>query len=190
MNMGLPGLLAESASEEIPLEMRIYDQMIGDWDFEWRGYGANGAIDKAMGEWFFRWALDGNAIQDTWICPSRTERGNKSLPKGEWGTTLRFFVPQQKVWRVTWIGPQKNSIQVLTARTVKGDIIQEGTDALGRLVQWNLCDIRPNSFTWKAIASEDGGKTWLLLQDMAVWRKGSIRQVAPDWTQANGTPKR
>lgn len=54
------------------------------------------------------------------------------------------------------------------ARQIGDEILLEPKN--GRpMYRWILSAITPKSFHWRSIGSPDGGKTWLVNQEMIVW---------------------
>lgn len=60
-------MLSEKRSGIIPAEDDWYAPLIGDWIFDYHEPGGR----HLKGEWFFRRVLEGTAIGDIFICPSR-----------------------------------------------------------------------------------------------------------------------
>jgi len=52
-----------------------------------------------------------------------------------------------------------------------GGIVQEGTQADGRLVRWLFTDVTGESFRWLGYYSADQGGTWQLEQEMLARRR-------------------
>jgi len=150
----------------------LYGQFVGEWDFDWTGYDTNGeASQTAVGEWLFDWGLDGRAVVDVWICPSRTERARDDAPSGEHGATVRFYDPAIEAWRVTWMGPAFGNVRAFIA-TLEGDeIVQRGTTPDGHELRWIFSDITRDSFRWRSQVSEDGGGNWRIRERMEVRRR-------------------
>jgi hypothetical protein len=117
----------------------------------------------------FAWALGGRAIQDVWIAPSRAERANGR--DGEWGTTLRFYDETIDAWRSTWIGPHNRVVMPFLGRAVEDEIILEGSFEEGVRTRWIFSEVTADSFSWRAVDSNDDGATWNLLQEMKARRR-------------------
>src|ERR1700756_3899967 len=67
-------LVASGPAPDRADKMMLYGQFIGAWDGTVTRYGANGERFDASAEVHFGWALEGRAIQDVWIVPSRIGR--------------------------------------------------------------------------------------------------------------------
>jgi len=164
-------LLAQTCNDEIKEANNLFGQFVGEWEFDWYGYEENMEAQHEKGEWIFSWILEGRAIQDVWIIPSRNRRNSNELPKGEWGTTIRFYNSTLDVWNVVWIGPVKGRFNTFTARTVEDEIVLEETNNPAFKMKWIFSDISSDTFNWRSIVSKDDGKTWVLVQKMIVRRK-------------------
>ena len=90
----IDGLESSKPAPELADKMNLFGQFVGDWRFDYVGYKKDGTSFKAKGEWHFGWILEGRAVQDVWIIPGRPERNNPGTPKGEYGTTVRFYDPK------------------------------------------------------------------------------------------------
>jgi hypothetical protein len=107
--------------------------------------------------------LDGRALQDVWI----------QFPKpGEdrfIGTTLRFYDPDRKKWRVVWVSAIAKAVTVLEGGEEEGRIVLYTDGPKGR-VRWTFSDITDRDFVWRGELSADGGKTWRLREDHRMYR--------------------
>src|SRR5947209_7751168 len=61
----------------------LFGQFVGAWELDWTGYARDGTATRARGEWLFSWVLDGRAVQDIWIVPSRAETAGGDDRPGE-----------------------------------------------------------------------------------------------------------
>lgn len=187
---------AASPNPSLGDEARTFDQFVGAWDADFGFPQSNGTTTHKKGELFFGWVLDGRAIQDLWI-------GYPSGPGKERtiGTTVRFFDTSTKQWRITFVGPQYNSL--VTARGGReGDrIVFRGVDKDGIPFRWTFRDITADSFHWTGETSHDGGETWKLEEDHHMTRRhtdvssrtraefNELKTLAGDWQGSfNGTP--
>ena len=168
----LKGLDAPGPKPQYADKMMLYGRLVGDWQVEYTAWDGSGKqIAKTSGEWHWGWALDGRAIQDVWIMPGRAERKKPDAPKGEWGTTIRYYDPKIDAWHIVFVGPAYNNLNVFVARPQGDEIVQEGTSTSGKPARWIFSDITPASFRWRDEVSEDGGKTWSLREEMHARRK-------------------
>ena len=126
----------------------------------------DGTQVTGKGEWHFGWVLNGRALQDVWIFPA----AEQSHSRGSWeyGSSIRFYDPKENVWRLAWIGPARSNIGTFTGRMDGNEFVFEGKDGDGGISHWVYYDI--DHFQWRAEMSQDGGKTWKLVQHMNVRR--------------------
>jgi hypothetical protein len=150
-----PGPLPELASR-----MGLYAPLIGRWDVDVVDYEDGGLVRRSRGEWLFSWVLEGRAIQDVFIVPTRGARNGAPGKGNRYGATLRVYDPGADTWRVTWTNAVTNVQTCLTGSRRGEEIFQEGSQEDGSLVRWVFSDMNPDSFRWTGLASTDGGATW------------------------------
>jgi hypothetical protein len=110
-------------------------------------------------------------MQDVWIAPNRRDR-ERGEPPVDWGTTIRFYHPRIDAWRSTWIGPAKGLVLPFIARPVGDEIVLEGSFEEDKLTRWIFSEIAPKSFRWRAVESDDAGRSWSLVQEVSARRIG------------------
>ena len=151
-------------------KMMLYGQFVGAWDGTNTRYGSNGKRFVASAEVHFGWALEGRAIQDVWIVPSRVGR-----PPGEadkmYGTTFRVYDPRHDHWEITFIDPVQQTHDRMTGRQIGPDIIQEYRKTDGTICQWCFLKIDADSFHWVNRESTDGRMTWRLVSEYHLRRR-------------------
>ena len=145
-------------NNELKEKLNLFGQFIGDWDLD--GVYGKGTSDEwhVSGEWIFSWILEGTAIQDIFICPSRKERAMKAQANAEYGTTVRFYNPSKDTWDICYGG--YGFMHILEAKQIDNQIIVENKDASDGLNQWVFSDMTPVSFHWQNRTSYDSGNTW------------------------------
>jgi hypothetical protein len=166
-------LVASGAHPSVHEMLRMYEPLIGDWDFDWVGHNEDGTTWTVPGEWFFAWVLEGLAIQDNWICPSIALRNTGKYPTGQYGTTIRFYDKEEDCIKVVWVGAANPQVNLFKVGFVDNQIVQQEI-AIGQkqsLAKWVIKDIKPASFTWEAYLREDEGKEWRLTQEVFARRK-------------------
>jgi len=165
--------LAEGPDPAVAEKLQLFGQFVGSWDLTVTNYRPDDSSETIPAEWHFAWALGGRAIQDVWIAPSRAERlGGKFTGRdGEWGTTLRFYDGAIDAWRSTWIGPRHGVVMPFLARSMRDEIVLEGSFEEGVRTRWIFHDITPDSFSWRAVDSKDEGESWTLHQEMKALRR-------------------
>ena len=169
-------LAASAPNPEFGDRLALFGQFLGDWEFEGAWHHADGSSLRAKGEWSFSWILDGRAIQDVWMAPSREERRRTGAPLIGYGTAVRCYDPGLDAWRVTWNGVLDDGYTtILIARAEGEGILLEGKDAHGNPMRWQFSQIAPTSFRWQRFVTKDGGKTWPLELEMRARRAAASR---------------
>jgi len=168
----LRALAADGPFPDYRDKLQVFGQFVGSWDVEGRFFDPDGTIsDEHDGEWHFGWVLEGRAIQDVLIRPSRaswTGRGGSS----ECGTTLRVFDPSTDSWRVTWIASHSGRGVNLIGREHGSEIWSEGQGPEGLPFRWMFSDISDDRFLWQGHQSSDEeGRNWYRGQEMIVTRR-------------------
>ena len=155
----LDTLRAEGPAPDRAAQMMLYGQFAGSWEGALKYLGPDGSRHETTAEVHFGWVLEGRAIQDVWIAPSRTGRkdGERLLMHG---STFRVYDPQNDLWHITWIDPVKQANNRMTGRRMGDDIVQEYRADDGKRVQWMFTDITPVSFHWINRDSADDGGNW------------------------------
>lgn len=144
MNAFINALCSNTKSEQIPEEYDFFGNLIGEWNIIWNDHLNEVEPRRVKGEWIFSWVLDGMAIQDLFIVPSREERLQNKQPDTEYGTTLRFFNPKTSEWDIFY-GCTGEAIR-LTARKIDNKIIL--TENTTERMRYIFSDITDSSFLW------------------------------------------
>jgi hypothetical protein len=160
----LDALLADGPDPELADELSLFGRLVGSWDLD-VVYHEDSGRRELSAEWHFAWALNGRAVLDVWIAPSRRDR-ERGEPPVEWSASLRFYDPRIAAWRSTWTGPVKGLVLPFLARASGDEIVLEGRFDERTLTRWIFSAITPTSFSWRAVESDDGGDTWTLRQEM------------------------
>jgi len=153
--------------------LMLFGRFVGAWDVDVTLYDFDGNVHaRGSGEWLFGWVLEGRAVQDVLIRPPRATRANAGEPDEFWeyGTTLRVYEPATGTWRVTWSAPVQGRALTLAARASGDDIVLDSEEREPLWVRWVFSEITDDSCLWRGSASDDGGETWLLLQEMRMRR--------------------
>ncbi len=164
-------LLCEGPDPEYADRLMTFGQFVGDWDFDWTGFDRDGRVERARGEWLFAWALNGRAVVDVWICPSRQERRNGDVRAGEWGVTVRAYDPAIDAWRVSWSGPAHGNLRTFVAARKDDGIVMDGRDDEGRRVNWVFSEVTGDSFHWRSFLWTDEARPPELREEMFVRRR-------------------
>jgi hypothetical protein len=163
-------LVAIGPRPEFSTELMLFGRFVGSWEITWRGYLPEPS-GPVIGEWHWAWVLDGMAVQDVWIGPSRTEMANGAEPD-EYGSSIRSYDPRTQTWKVAWHGPGNGNLRTFTASQVGDDVVLEGTTLDGRPMHWIISEITEDSYHWRSVVTDDSGETWQLREDAEVRRVG------------------
>lgn len=145
--------IANSKNDSIPTEYNFYERLIGNWDIVWVENEGSENERRVKGEWLFSWVLEGMAIQDLFIVPSRVERKINPQPDGEYGTTIRFYNPNTNKWDI-YYGCTGYAFR-LEGRKEGESIVH--TEIFEGKMKWIISDITEDSFKWeKLMCNEEG----------------------------------
>ena len=142
--------VADGPRAELAEELALFAPLMGSWALRVFDYdaddGAEDNVRESSAEWHFSWALDGRAVADVWINPSREDRGADG--DGEWGLSLRFYDPRIGALRSTWHGPKRGWVIPFVARASADGIVLTGrledTDH-----RWVFSELTADSFRWR-----------------------------------------
>jgi hypothetical protein len=154
-------LRAYGRSPEIPEAADAYRWLVGSWELDCRRYA--GEPVSIRGEAHFGWALEGRAIQDVWIMPSRSGRSPVAArTKNMFGTTLRVWDSSIQAWRINWRNPVHNHWEDQIGRWSGKDVVQIGVRPNGTPTRWSFTEITKDSFHWLGEILDVDGQTWKL----------------------------
>jgi hypothetical protein len=150
-------------------QAEVFGRLVGSWDVEYTDFSKDGKVTRRSGELIVGWVMDGRAIQDLWIVNpwgSHKER--------EVYSDVRYFDPKSRTWPAIFIDPEHASFARFTGGAVGDDrIVLDTQDFSDKQTRWSVNDIRPNSFIWREEESSDGGKTWGLVAQHQMKRRGA-----------------
>lgn len=163
-------LIADGPHKSLGDHANTFNRLIGSWVGEYYDPNPDG-IETGPMEVHFSWALQGRAVQDTWIAPTinSTKEERSRLKRDMYGSTLRVFDQNTGVWRSEWFDPGKGIHFTLVGRSVNGDIIQVGFWD-DRPQRWRFHSITDKAFQWEAHSLEDDGETWRLVTKFSLKR--------------------
>lgn len=148
-------LCSEKRSRRIPEELDFFGSLVGEWEIEWTDRLYDATPRRVKGEWIFSWVLDGTAIQDLFIVPSRSERLINKQPDAEYGTTLRIFNPKTSAWDIFY-GCTGEAIRLTARKTGDNIVLTENTTGRMRYV---FSDMTATAFHWRKEQQNENG-TW------------------------------
>jgi hypothetical protein len=158
------GLAAAGRSDEIPESHDVYGWLVGSWELDVKHYWAVDVSKQGIkGEVHAGWVLEGLAVQDIWIMPRRSERG-QSLDKklNMYGSTLRAWDSSLQAWRITWSNPAGGHFEQQIGNRSGRDIVQSGQRPDGSKTRWSFVEITDNSFHWLGESQSVNGNAWIL----------------------------
>ncbi|GAB2576462.1 hypothetical protein [Kribbella endophytica] len=160
--------VADAPRPEYAEHFQVFQPLIGSWDLDVRWYDEAGAVTRQThGEWHFGYALDGRAVADIWITPSRARRPLDG--DGEWGLSIRLYDPELKAFRSTWMGPKAAFVQTFIGRSGDNWITLEAREPTAYKTRWGFTNLTPTTFDWRnEDEAEDG--TITLRQTFAATR--------------------
>jgi hypothetical protein len=143
-------------------KLQLYGQFVGSWRLDVDYHALDGSQQHTEGEAHFAWVLEGRAIQDVWIFPTRQLRSGESPAEGwyRYGSTFRWYDPAIDAWRISWFDPNRGVELRQIGRAVGNEIVQTGKDQSGLWRRWRFVDVTSRSFTWLGEVSWDKGSTW------------------------------
>jgi hypothetical protein len=139
-------MVSDAPRPEFEEVFRPFAPLIGSWDLDVSWYDDDGQVSReTKGEWHFAYALDGRAVADIWITPSRAQRPIDG--DGEWGLSVRLYDPTLQAFRSTWMGPANALVKTFIARAA-GDTITLETPGPTK-TRWAFSDLTPTIFNWR-----------------------------------------
>jgi hypothetical protein len=150
-------------------QAKVFDRLVGTWDVEYTDFLKDGKVTHRSGEFIVGWVMDGRAIQDFWIVyPSGTHEEREVY------SDLRYYDPKSRSWPAIFIDVEHASVARFTGGAAGDDrIVLDTSDFDGTDTRWSINDIRSGSFVWREEESLDGGKTWRLLAEHHMKRRGA-----------------
>jgi hypothetical protein len=145
-----------------------FARLVGTWNVEYNDFSKEGKVTHRSGEFIVGWVMDGRVVQDVWIVyPSGAGKDREVY------TDLRYYDPKSRTWHAAFIDPEHASLARFKGSVVGNDrIVLNTQDFEGTDTRWSIHDIRPNSFVWREEESRDGAKTWRLLAQHHMTRRG------------------
>lgn len=160
MNYFVEALTCEHKNKALPEEYNYFGKLIGSWNFDYVDHNTSRSV---KGEWHFSWVLEGMAVQDVIILPSRDIRkGNEPPhPDDEYGTSLRVYNPDTHAWDIAYC--YTGRIMRLEARKEDDRIVLTNLDDERR--KWVFVKIEENAFHWQNVTVKDDGQ-WYINVDL------------------------
>ncbi len=166
MNEFAKALCSNTKNERIFEKYDFFGSLIGEWDILWKDHLEDHEPRHVKGEWIFSRVLDGTAVQDLFIVPSRAERLRDKQPDAEYGTTLRIFNPKTMAWDIFY-GCMGEAIR-LTACKVGEEIIL--TENITEKMRYVFFEITTDAFLWKKEQMNGQGE-WKVVAQVTAKRR-------------------
>lgn len=161
----IKALVCNSKSNIIPEKHNLFGRFIGEWDFEWIDNKGTEDERHIVGEWIFHWILEGTAVQDLFICPSRKERLTNYQPDAAYGTTVRMYNPDTEMWDILYT--ELGAATQLEARWENNKIVQ--TVVGDKNLRWVFSEITRTSFHWQRMVYQSD--KWVSEADLYAVRR-------------------
>jgi hypothetical protein len=152
-------------------KLKLYGQFVGSWNVDIDFYPSDAPVQHAKAEWHFSWVLQGRAVQDVFIFPSRAARAGK--PDQPWyfyGSTFRWYDPTLDAWHINYFEPTRPFQLMQIGRAEGSDIVQIGDEVNGVIRRWRFVEITPNAFRWIGETSSNKGGSWTVEMEMRARR--------------------
>lgn len=152
--------LASSPHPDAPEALSHFAPLIGRWAVKDWTRDANGDWVEGPGaDWEFAYAMDGWAVEDTWVQPPR-DAALKPGAQRFYGVNVRAWDPASGDWKMTWIHTRAGDPQTWRATSTPDEIVMTltppGADAPQRRI--TFFDMTGDTFDWRMeLAGEDGG---------------------------------
>jgi hypothetical protein len=151
--------VATEPRPELREHLALFAPLIGSWSLIVHDFEPDGSVETTDAEWHFGWALDGRAVADVWLSPSRATR-EAGAPDGEWGLSVRFYDAALGAWRSTWIGPKRGWVVAFVGRRTD-DGIELAGERDGTALVWRFSRLTVDSFVWQAEETQADGQPWV-----------------------------
>lgn len=155
MSSPIAELLLATAPRDADVE--LFGRFVGAWTVDGTDFAPDGTETTFRGRWDFGYVLGGRAIQDVLFSEGV-----------EHGTTIR--IPRgDGSWDVVWITPVRRAVRQLVAKAEGERIVITGVNG-ARHLRWSFNDVSPDAFVWRGEHSNDGGASFLLVEEMRLSR--------------------
>ena len=151
MNHFIETLTSSGKSAELPEAYNYFGKLIGSWKLD---YTDHNIACSVKGEWHFSWVLEGMAVQDVIILPSRETKTQPPHPLTEYGTTLRVYNPDTHTWDIAY--GYTGRIIRLEARKQNDMVVLTNID--DERQKWVFVKIEDTHFHWQNITVKEDGE--------------------------------
>lgn len=169
---------AEQRQASIAAHEHEYDYLLGDWEFR----ATNATYGPFTGLWSAR-AIDNGGILDEYRIV------DDSGATIYMTTTIRNWNASLDQWELIGIHPGSGLRDFGAGHMVGGEMRIEQTFGvtfgIPSTLRIRYYNIRPDTFSWTADRSTDGGKTWVVQ-----WQTIEARRIGPSRSLGRLTPAR
>ena len=162
MHYFMEALTSSAKGADLPEEYDYFGSLVGSWTLDYTDCILNRSV---KGEWHFARVLEGMAIQDVIILPSRDTQTAVTDPLTEYGTTLRIYNPDTHAWDIAY--GYTGKIMRLEARKENDMIVL--TNLADQRHKWVFVQIKDDHFHWQNITVKDDGQ-WHINADIHATR--------------------
>lgn len=141
MDEFLTALFDKADNSFIPEGEGWYAPLIEEWALAYSALHGR----TLKGEWFFRKILEGTAIEDIFICPSRDTKDTNPQPDGEYGVVIGMYNQSNHCYDMTYVCTKYT--KRLTVRKVNDRIECSVVDHPNE--KWCFSDITSTTFHWQ-----------------------------------------
>lgn len=165
------GAFSIEPDAEAPAELSQFGRLVGTWWCTGEQRQPDGTFKGSPGatrwDWFY---FGGLAIQDVWRPTATATTG------AAWGTNLRMWDTEKKVWHVAWTTTAQAVYEHFTAQAEGADVVMTGAREArapfpAHTAKITFHTITPERFLWRYEASAPGGSTWQEFSRMECTRK-------------------
>lgn len=142
-------LLSAERNLAMPAEYDWYAPLLGDWACVYTEPEGG----RVEGKWYFRRALDGMAIEDIFIFPSRAARETNFRPDAEYGAAIRIYRAGTGKYDMTY---------VCAGHTQRLEIQKQGERIVCSVLKnpaerWIFSENTADSFRWRNVCVQPDG---------------------------------
>lgn len=154
INNFIEALTSNGKSSELPEEYNYFGKLVGSWKLDYTDHNMSCSVE---GEWHFSWVLEGMAIQDVIILPSRETKTEIPHPITEYGATLRVYNPYSHALNIAY--GYTGKIMRLEERKQNDMIVLTNID--DETKKWVFVKIEDNCFHWQNVTVKDDGEWYI-----------------------------
>lgn len=161
------GVEAPAISKGAPEQTVHWGRLVGNWNFVLEELTPDGRVAESYaGEWNFFYTLGGAAIQDVFILPPRS--AEMSPEDHFYGTGIRIFDDETKMWRVVWIDTSGRQFEIRQATSSEDKIVMTSGPGANKK-RWIYYNFYNDRFQWRQEVMVGG--EWVIDQRLMARRQ-------------------